>query len=83
MIWLFFVPFSFLKVVLSGTTQGYFHLGFSWLWGHFEGLEFGLQGINSRVCGGENRSSIFGEKTKYFVYSFGGSKSDCFKESFN
>jgi hypothetical protein len=25
MIWLFFVPFSFLEVGFSGTTQGYFH----------------------------------------------------------
>jgi hypothetical protein len=25
MIWLFLVPFSFLEVVPSGTTQGYFH----------------------------------------------------------
>jgi hypothetical protein len=25
MIWLFFVPFSFLEVVPSDTTQGYFH----------------------------------------------------------
>jgi hypothetical protein len=25
MIWLFLVPFSFLEVVLNGTTQGYFH----------------------------------------------------------
>jgi len=26
MIWLFLVPFSFLEVVPSGTTHGYFHL---------------------------------------------------------
>ncbi len=41
-------------------------LGFSWLWGHFEGLEFGVQGTISRVCGDEKRSSIFGKKTKCF-----------------
>jgi hypothetical protein len=30
MIWLFFVPFSFLEVVPSGTTQGYLHLDCKW-----------------------------------------------------
>ncbi len=29
MIWLSFVPFSFLEVVPSGMTQGYFHLMFN------------------------------------------------------
>ncbi len=48
-----------------------YSLGFSWLWGHFEGFKFGVQGITLRVCGGENRSSIFGG----FAI--------CFKKSFN
>ncbi len=52
---------------------GYF-LGFSWLWGHFEGLKFGVQGTTFGIYGGENTFSIFGEKTKCVVSSFGGSK---------
>jgi hypothetical protein len=32
MIWVFFVPFSFLEVVPSGTTQGYFHPKFSFFY---------------------------------------------------
>jgi hypothetical protein len=80
MIWLFFVPFSFLQMVPSGTTQGYFHPKFSWLWENFEGLDFGVQNTNS---GGENRFSIYGKKTRCFVFNFGGSKSICFKETFN
>jgi len=60
-----------------------YSLGFSWLWGHFEGLVFGVQGTTFGVCGGENISPIFGKKTRCFVFSFGGSKSICFKEFFN
>jgi hypothetical protein len=60
-----------------------YSLGFSWLWGHFEGLDFGVQGTTFEVCGGENRFSIFGKKTRCFVSSFGGSKSVCLKESFS
>ncbi len=78
-----FGSFSFLEVVPSGTTQEYFHPRFSWLWGHFEGLDFGVQGTISRICGGENKSSIFGKKMRCFVFGFGGSKSICFKESFS
>ncbi len=66
----------------SNKCFGY-SLGFSWQWGHFEGLQFGVQGTTFRVCKGENRSSIFGKKTRCFVSSFRGSKSVCFKEPFN
>jgi len=66
----------------SNRCFGYF-LRFLWLWGHFEGLEFGVQGITFGVCGGENRFLIFGEKTRCFVFSFRGSKFVCFKESFS
>jgi hypothetical protein len=34
-------------------------LGFSWLWGRFEGFGFEVQGIVSRVCGDDKRFSIF------------------------
>jgi hypothetical protein len=61
---------------------GYF-LRFSWLWGHFEGLKFGVQGTNYRLYGGENRSLVFGKKTRRFVFCFEGSKSICFKEPFS
>jgi hypothetical protein len=57
-------------------------LGFSWLWAHFEDLDFGVQGIISRVCGGEKRFSIFGDKTRCFVSSYEGSKTIYFKDSF-
>jgi hypothetical protein len=50
---------------------------------HFEGLDFGVQDTTFGICGGENRSLIYGEKTRCFVFSFGGSKLVCFKESFN
>jgi hypothetical protein len=48
-----------------------YSLGFSWLWGHFEGLEFGVQGTTSGVCRSENGSLVFGKKTRCFVSSFG------------
>jgi hypothetical protein len=50
----------------GNTCFGYF-LRFSWLWGHFEGLEFGVQGTTFGLCGGENRFLIFGKKTRCFV----------------
>jgi len=62
------------KAILGGYVQSQMHalkeaidvlgnsLGFSWLWGHFEGLEFGVQGTTFGVCGGENRSSILERK---------------------
>jgi hypothetical protein len=72
------------QMYLKGGNRCFgYSLGFSWLWGHFEGLKFGIQGTTSRVCGGENRSSIFGTKTRCFISNFGGSKLVCFKESFN
>ncbi len=56
-----------------------YSLGFSWLWGHFECLGFGIQGTIFGVCGSENRFPIFGKKIRCFVSSFLGSKSVCFK----
>ncbi len=58
-------------------------LGFPWLWGRFEGLGFGVQGIISRVCGDEKRSSVFGDKIRCFVSSLGGSKLVCFNDFFS
>ncbi len=57
----------------SNRCFGYF-LGFSWLWGHFEGLGFGVQGTIFGVCGGEKRC---------FASNLGGSKSICFNDSFS
>jgi hypothetical protein len=48
-------------------------VGFSWLWGHFGGLRFGVQGTTFGVCGGFRRSLIFGDKIRCLVYSLGGS----------
>jgi hypothetical protein len=58
-------------------------LGFSWLWGCFEGLGFGVQGTIYGVCGDEKRSSVFGDKIRCFVSSLGGSKSVCFNDFFS
>jgi hypothetical protein len=58
-------------------------LGFSWLWGHFEGLRFGVQCTIFGVCGGEKRSSIFEDKKRRFVSNLGGSKLVYFKDFFN
>jgi len=58
-------------------------LGFSWLWGHFQCLGFGIQGTISRICGDEKKFSVFGDKTRYFVFSLGGSKFVYFNDSFN
>jgi hypothetical protein len=54
-------------------------LGFSWLWGHFGGLGFGMQGIIFGVCEDEKRFSVFGDKTRCFVLSLGGSKIGLFQ----
>jgi hypothetical protein len=56
---------------------------YSWLWGPFEGLGFGIQGSIFGVGGDEKRCSIFGDKTRCFVSSLGGSKLVCFNDSFN
>jgi hypothetical protein len=57
-------------------------LGFSWLWGHFEGFGFEVQGIVSRFCGDEKRFSIFEDNTRCYVSSLGGSKLVCFNDFF-
>jgi hypothetical protein len=57
--------------------------GSSWLWGHFEGLGFGVQGTIFGVCGDEERSSIFEKKKICFVSNLGGSKSVRFNDFFN
>jgi hypothetical protein len=56
---------------------------FSWLWGPCEGLGFGIQGTISGVCGDEKRSSIFGDKTRCFVWNLGGSNLVCFNDFFS
>ncbi len=58
-----------MNVSIKGANR-YFgnSLGFSWLWGCFEGLEFGVQGIIFGVYGDEKRFSIFGEKTRCFFF---------------
>jgi hypothetical protein len=33
-------------------------MGFSWLWGHFLGLGFGVQGTISRIYGGDKKFSV-------------------------
>jgi hypothetical protein len=56
---------------------------FSWLWGHFEGLRFGIEGTIFGVCEDEKTFSIFGDKTRCFVSNLGGSKLVCFNDSFS
>jgi hypothetical protein len=57
--------------------------GFSWLWGHFEGLGFGVQGTRFRICRGEKRFLVFEDKKRCFVSNLGGSQSVCFNDSFS
>jgi hypothetical protein len=56
---------------------------FSWLWGHFESLGFKIQGTIFGVGGDEKRCSTFGDKTRCFVLSLGGSKLVCFNDFFS
>jgi hypothetical protein len=45
---------SQINVFVKGGNRCFgYSLGFSWLWGHFEGLKFGIQGTTYGVCGGE------------------------------
>jgi hypothetical protein len=59
-----------MNVSIKGANR-YFgnSLGFSWLWGCFEGLEFGVQFLE--------------KKQDVFFSSLGDSKSVCFNDSFN
>jgi len=38
--------------VRGGSRHLGYLVGFSWLWGHFGGLRFGVQGTTIGVCGG-------------------------------
>ncbi len=54
-------------------------MGFSQLLKCYEVLRFEVQDTTFGVCGGSERSLVFGRKTWCFVYSLGGLKSHCFK----
>jgi hypothetical protein len=65
--------------IKGGNRYFGYYLGFSWLWGHFEGLGFGVQGTIFGVCGSESEFLVFGKKIRCFVSSFVSSKSICFQ----
>jgi len=58
-------------------------VGFSQLLKCFEVLGFEVQDTTFGVCGGFERSLVFGHKTRCFVYSLGGLKSHSFKHFFD
>jgi hypothetical protein len=59
--------------IRGGSRHLGYLVGFSWLWGDFGGLRFGVRGTTFGVCGGFRRSLVFGDKIICFVYSLGGS----------
>ncbi len=80
------------RAILGGYVQSQMRLlkdaidvlGILWVF-HGYGAIFRVlvQGIISRICGDDKRFSVFGDKTRYFVFNLGGSKYVCFNDSFS